>query len=585
MISSKRGITAPVLIIFLIAYIQGFCQPAVNFIQSIPFESQNFFKEKMAAQNIVGLSVAVIVDDSVIFKQGFGYSDKENQVPMTTSSVVNIGSITKTFTALAVMQLQQKGLVNINDPLRNYLPSFRPKTNGIDINPVTVKSVVTHSSGIQPDIWKNSDLSSAKYTDVLNYVNETYLAYPPGMTGLYSNAGYNILGRLIKEVSRLDYPDYVHQFIFNPLGMTQSGFAMDSLKNRTKIYLGGSRVEEYELRDIASGGIYMNIEDFAKYAKGLIDAYHNKSSSLIDPATFKTMCRLQNANVPIETNKKGLGWFMFRNDSAFALYHAGSAGFAQAKILLLPKEKAAVMVLTNSAEGNSVAEDYCFNFLPKFGLGIPDLFPPPVTGKIHAAKDSIRVPINLLQKHVAHYGQPYSYISVRIDHKRLVLTDGNQQFALKPLGENEFLAYEIISNDSSIETNKRYIFKNIGSYHFLFLRTGDREYQLGSKLPVVKSSEWKKWFGIYSHFGYQMKIGDTKFKEAEIYQDDHKVLILKLTTFGSIRTIPLYVISGNQVLTSGINGGFGGYNIHLSETGGEQVLDFAGITFKKKKTG
>jgi len=96
--------------------------------------SDEFFNKNLQQnKNIVGISAAIIVNDSVIWSNGFGYADKKNNVPMTANTVVNIGSITKTFTSLSVMQLQQKRLLNIDDPLNSYLTDFRPKTKNIDI--------------------------------------------------------------------------------------------------------------------------------------------------------------------------------------------------------------------------------------------------------------------------------------------------------------------------------------------------------------------------------------------------------------------------------------------------------------------
>ena len=124
----------------------------------------------MESDHIVGVSAAIIINDSVIWKNGFGYSDKENNLPMSVSTVVNIASATKTFTALAIMQLQEKGLLDINQPLNKYMPQFNPLTRGEDLDDLTIKSVITHSSGIQTDVLKNTDLGSGKYTDVLGFI-------------------------------------------------------------------------------------------------------------------------------------------------------------------------------------------------------------------------------------------------------------------------------------------------------------------------------------------------------------------------------------------------------------------------------
>ncbi|MDH5033993.1 serine hydrolase domain-containing protein [Chryseobacterium cucumeris] len=547
--------------------------------------SDEFFNKNLQQnKNIVGLSAAIIVNDSVIWSNGFGYADKLNKVPMTANTVVNMGSITKTFTSLSVMQLQQKGSLNINDPLNSYLTDFRPKTKNINIKDITIRSVLTHTSGIQPDIWKNSDLRSGKYTDVLDYINNTYITYPPGMVGLYSNAGYNILGTLVKAVSKQDYAAYVHQNIFAPLGMSQSGFAMDRLQYRSKIYLGGNEVEEYELRDIASGGIYTNINDFSKYAIELMKAYNGESSSIIDSPTIREMFSLQNQNVPIESNKKGLGWFMFKNDSNFAVYHAGSAGFAQAKLLLIPKSKFAVIVMTNSAEGGAIAEEFCFSFLNKYQLSISDLFPAPITGKIHSSSTPIKLSRHSLKRNLGNYAQDEGYIKVILEKDRLRLIDGERQYFLTPLSRNEFLPIEIFPNDSLVErSNKRFVFKKVNNENFLFQRIGDREYESGLKLKNVDRSVWENKTGKYKHFGYQMLIGDTKFKEVEIYISEDNVLMMKLTTFGSVRHIPLRIIAPDHAVTCGINAGFGGFNVSFFEKDDQKVVDFAGLTFRKDR--
>nr|WP_245405036.1 serine hydrolase domain-containing protein [Chryseobacterium sp. SSA4.19] len=554
-------------------------------IRKLAQSSDEFFnKNLLQNKNSVGLSAAIIVNDSVIWSNGFGYADKLNKVPMTANTVVNMGSITKTFTSLSVMQLQQKGSLNINNPLNSYLTDFRPKTKNIDIRDITIRSVLTHTSGIQADIWKNSDLRSGKYTDVLGYINNTYITYPPGMVGLYSNAGYNILGTLVKAVSKQDYADYVHQNIFAPLGMSRSGFAMDGLKYRSKIYLGGNEVEEYELRDIASGGIYTNINDFSKYAIELMKAYNGESSSIIDSRTIHEMFSLQNQNVPIESNKKGLGWFMFKNDSNFAVYHAGSAGFAQAKLLLIPKSKFAVIVMTNSAEGGAIAEEFCFSFLNKYQLSISDLFPAPITGKIHSSSTHIRLSRHSLKRYLGNYAQDEDYIKVILEKDRLRLIDGERQYFLTPLSRDEFLPTEIFPNDSLVErSNKRFVFKKVNNENFLFQRIGDREYESGLKLKNVDRSVWENKTGKYKHFGYQMLIGDTKFKEVEIYISEDNVLMMKLTTFGSVRHIPLRIITPDHAVTCGINAGFGGFNVSFSEKDDQKVVDFAGLTFRKDR--
>ncbi|MVT12230.1 serine hydrolase domain-containing protein [Chitinophaga tropicalis] len=547
-------------------------------------ESEKYFSNKLKTDKIVGLSAAIIMDGRVVWKNGFGFADRERKIPMTVSTVINIGSVTKTFTALSVMQLQDRGMVDIQHPLKRYLPQFHPLTRtAIHLDAVTVKSVLTHTSGIQSDVWKNSDLGSGRYTDVLGFINGTYLLYPAGMVGLYSNAGYNILGHLIKEVTSQDYADYVHRNIFRVLGMSHSGFAMDRLENRTKIYAYGRQAEEYELRDIASGGIYTDINDLARYAMGMLQAYRGESTALLRQASAIEMFSLQNAQVPLETNKKGLGWFMFRNDSTFAVYHAGSAGFTHAKLLLIPKRNAAVIVMTNTAEGGGAAEEFCFNQLPRFGLSIPDLFPPPISGSVHPGQNQVSPPDSLLEKHAGIYAESNSYNVVKVKDHHLTLTNGSTNLLLKPLTDGGFIPYEVKGADTIRLSDQCLFFKNISGSHFLIRQRNKRDYNLGYCLTSTDIGIWAKRTGLYEHFGYQMLIGDSKFKSAELYLSKDGVLMLRLKTMGSTNEIPLDAISPDYALTSGVNSGFGGFNVKFYEDTLYHVLEFAGLSFRMLK--
>ena len=545
-------------------------------------ECEDFIIQKMKSDHIVGVSAAIIVDDTVIWKNGFGYADKENNVTMTANTVVNIASVTKTFTALAIMQLHEKGIIDINQPVTQYLPRFDPKTRGENLEKLTIQSVITHSSGIQSDILKNSDLGSGVYTDVLNYINETYLLYPPGLVESYSNSGYNILGHLIKEVSKQDYPEYIRNNIFTPLGMSHSGFIMDSLKNRTSVYSEMKRLTEYAFRDIASGGIYTDINDLTKYAKGLLDAYHGKNASLVQTTTIHDMFTLQRDHVLIESNKKGLGWFMFKNDSIFAVTHAGDGAFGHAELCLIPEKNAAVMILINSAEGEPLRREFCFQFLNKFGLSVPDIIPPPVIKEVHKDINPVVLSHDILMKHAGDYSPGFSYLTVSVEDSHLIMDRDNKYTLLKPLSENEFVPYEITkTGETVLKEDERYCFMDFDNFHILLYKAGNSESQLGYRLNPLNTSTMSKKLGEYEHFGYQPLVSDTKFNGADLSLAENRVLLLKLLTSDGEYTFTLNVISDTCAVTSGLGTGFG-YTIKFTENEEFNILDFGGITFRKR---
>ena len=546
-------------------------------------ECEDLIIKKMESDNIIGVSAAIIINDSVIWKRGFGFADKANNVSMSENTVVNIASATKTFTALAIMQLQEKGLLDINQPLNKYMPQFNPLTRGENLDNVTIKSIITHSSGIQTDVLKNTDLESGKYTDVLEFINESYLLYPPGLVESYSNSGYNILGHLIKQVSGQDYPEYIHKNILKPIGMDNSGFLIDSLKGRTRVYSGGESLHDYGFSGIASGGIYTNINDFIKYAIELMHAYKGMNSSLINASTIQEMFSLQTDNVIIESNKKGLGWFMFKNDSVFAVTHAGDAVTGHAEICMIPEKNTAALILINSAEGESLKRDFSFNFINKFGLSVPDIIPPPVIKEAHNEIKFIDLPPGVLKKHAGDYSQGFSYLTISSEDGGLVINRDGKQFILKALSENEFVPYEKVGQDSlSVKDNERYCFMDYNDFHILFHEKGNNESRLGYKLNTFNTSSITTKLGVYEHYGYQLLMGDTKFKGAELSISDDRILMLKLIAFDGEYSFPLNVISDEYAVTSGLGAGFG-FTVRFTGDEYYDIVDFGGITFRKVK--
>lgn len=547
-------------------------------------KTQNLIEEKMETEKIVGVSAAIILNDSIIWEKGFGYADLENQVVMDENTVVHIGSVTKPVTALCAMQLQERGLLDINEPITTYLPQFDPHNPFGDNSEITVKHLIMHAAGLQGDIFKNSDLASGKYTDVVDFINRTQVLYPPGRLEYYSNAGYNILGHIIKEVSGMDYAQYVHEHIFKPLGMTQSGFYMDALANSTKIYdRNGQQVIDYPLRDIASGGIYCSVHDFALLAQGIINSYHGQSPTLVDSTTMRQIFTLQNEAVDyvIGRNKRGLGWYLFENADGLAANHTGSAGYAFAHLIVFPKDKAALMMLTNSPNGRALAENAGYNLLDDFGLEIADVFLPQlIEDKEQLEEKSVPVPKEILKTYVGNYAQPISYTKVMVKNDTLQIIKGDEQFSLIPSSPTSFIP--LVSNGYKVK-DIRYHFKKIGSFPCLVVKDDQAERVLGYKFAPVNSKKWQEKVGRYEHFGYQLKAGDMKFESIELKITEDDVLLAVIYASGNIQyPMPIDLISEKYGKTAGLLGGYG-WTLTFSENDTYYLVDFAGLTFRKEK--
>lgn len=533
-------------------------------------ELSRWLAQRQQESGVVGLSAALVVDGKVVWKQGFGYADKNAGIAMTPGTQVGIGSVTKTFTALATMQLQARGLIDINQPLSRYLPEFRIRTHGEDRDQVTLRRLITHSAGVPTDVFLDMQSDQARYTDVVTLLNRTALAHAPGTVGLYSNAGYNLLGHALAKASGTDYPEYLKQRIFAPLGMKNTGFAGDPhAAGRSKAYgPDGTEAAVFELRDIASGGIYSTAEDLATYAAALMAAYHGAPSPVATEAMIRPMFTLQ-TDIPIDTNKKGLGWFLFRHDDHFAAYHAGSTFYSNAAVLLIPEQETAVVILANTVGSDAVCEEFAFRWLERHGLSVKDIVPEPAP--LPASSDTPR------SRHVGYYAQKNSYAKVEETAAGLSIRHDTETYAATETSPAVFAVQGVGEAKGDL-----YYFRDIGPYHVLFWRRGARERQLGYRIPnEALGAEWKQRLGRYQLFGYTMP-GFEKIAGAEVGLQDDGLPVLRVRYNTGTFTYPIVPVTADEARTGGLGPSMTGDAVSFGVDKGSEVMTYLGLSFRKE---
>src|SRR6056297_928956 len=181
-----------------------------------------YIKKEMSDSKITGLSVEVVDSSGVLLSDGFGYANKDANLPGDKNTIFPIASITKTFTGIAVMQLVEQGLVDLDKPISNYIEALS-MPNGEE-KTITTRMLLTHHSGIQGDVLYNWYLPEVSkdplvYEQIVDLINEAGTIFPPGKMHSYSNAGYALLGVLIHKVSEKPYVEYIRSEILSPLGM------------------------------------------------------------------------------------------------------------------------------------------------------------------------------------------------------------------------------------------------------------------------------------------------------------------------------------------------------------------------------
>ncbi|MDP2871587.1 MAG: serine hydrolase [Bacillota bacterium] len=348
-----------------------------------------FVLERMSSTKLPGLSLAVVEDGEVTHRRGYGFRDWNAGIAATPATLYAIGSVTKSFTCIALMQLQERGLLDIDDPVDKYL-DFAVKPHG---KPVLLRHFMSHTSGIpalgfaehvirQTTHPRSSLLTVGGPEDMLGFVHDAgeWVESAPGERWFYLNEGYVLLGGVISAVSRMSYNEYVRSHILEPLGMNRSFFARADVERDPDAAVpsvfdreGNYHPSEYAWGKITSeGGLISNVDDMALYIQMYLDGGKTKSGErLVGSASLAEMARPRIATPPEYyqplsgqpasgaaspagpgddvPNWYGYGLRMTPLLGQTVVGHGGSVLVATAEMAFIPEKALGVMVLTNAA--------------------------------------------------------------------------------------------------------------------------------------------------------------------------------------------------------------------------------------------
>lgn len=297
--------------------------------------------------NVPGLVAAVAVGDQVVWTQGFGAADVEQQVPARPESVLRIASISKPITAVAVMQLVERGLVSIEDPIQKYVPSFPRKPQG----EIRLRHLLTHTSGIRH--YRGSEFSLAEsfptFDRAIAIFRNDPLEFAPGERYLYSTYGYNLLQGVIESVTGRSFDEYLRVYVFAPAGMASTYLErpQEIVRYRARQYVRGPSPLSWmnaPYVDLsvkwAGGGLIATAADIARFDIAL------NQGRLLRPDTLERMYTPGRLNNGVLLGY-GLGWMVSQQGSSQIVAHSGGAMGGTTYFLREPKARVASVVLAN----------------------------------------------------------------------------------------------------------------------------------------------------------------------------------------------------------------------------------------------
>ena len=341
----------------------------------------------------VGLAVGVVRDGTFEF-HGHGLADIASNTPVTADTVFRIGSITKTFTAIAVIQLWEQGLVDLDAPANDYLKAYQLIPAEDSFRPATLRHLLTHTAGI-PDVRHVSDLLHASLTpsdgrppvlsvdfgEMLPSLAEYYrgglrVVVEPGSAFAYSNHGYATLGQIVEDVSGIPLGCYFRERIFEPLGMADSSLVRtDRVASRlaTGYALGrrGARpVSDRDWIGAGAGGICSTASDLARFVAALLGGGVNEHGRILEPATLATMF---DAHYQPDKRLPGMGLGFFRAEAARhqLVLHDGILPGFNSEILVAPNDGIGVIGLTNGSPSAFAWLHVELGWLVRHLLGVP----------------------------------------------------------------------------------------------------------------------------------------------------------------------------------------------------------------------
>jgi len=330
--------------------------------------------EILGRRPAVGLALGVVRGGRLEFFHGHGVADIGSNIPITEETVFRIGSITKLFTAIAVMQLVEHGLVDLDAPVNDYLRAYPLVAADASFRPATLRDLLTHTAGI-PDVRQITDLLHSSFTPSggrppqlsvesgqrLPSLAEYYrdglrIVVEPGSAFAYSNHGYATLGQVVEDVAGIPLERFFRERIFTPLGMADSNLVRsERIASRvaTGYAMGGHGPTAVPDRDwicAGAGGIYSTTRDLARFVAALLGDGANEHGRVLESATVASMFQ-PHYRPDRRLPGMGLGFFLAEAGSHRLVLHDGILPGFNSELLVAPDDGVGVIGLTNGSSG------------------------------------------------------------------------------------------------------------------------------------------------------------------------------------------------------------------------------------------
>ena len=396
----------------------------------------------VAKQEQPGLSIGIVYDQDLIWAKGYGHADLERRIPATPTTVYRIASISKLFTATAIMQLRDAGKLQLDDSVSQRLPRFSIKKTYEGGPPITIRQLITHTSGLPRELggvnW--SDVSFPSRDEMFRTLATQATVFPPQTEWKYSNLAVSLAGEIVAEVSGEPWAQYVERHILRPLGMAATRPV--PVRDTPGLAVGYGRRVPGRARDVEpfadmgaespAANIASSVEDLAKFVSLQLRDRPAGGPQVLQGSTLREMHRVQWLR-PDWQGGQGLGFAIRRVGDQVRIGHSGSLPGYRARLELATAQKLGVIVLTNANDGDPLRYlDQAFRLV---GPAVARAVAPPETPR--AADPS-------WQLYVGRYAWKLSERQIAILNGELTMIDPeddnpwSSRMILRPVGAHTF---------------------------------------------------------------------------------------------------------------------------------------------------
>jgi len=316
-------------------------------------------------ENLPGISVAIIKDQDLIWSSAYGMANVENKGNTEVNTIYSICSISKLFTSVAIMKLFDAGKLRLDDKVGDLLPWFNIEQQFEDSGPITVRSLLTHSSGLPREsgypYWTGPDFPFPSQLEVKSKLGDQKTLYPASKYIQYSNLGLTLLGEIVEEVSGQPYDEFVQENILNPLKLESTSTKLPESLLGSKLALGYSSITRGGERDKvklfqgegirAAAGYSSTVEDLGKFASWQFRLRSTGGEEILKSSTLKEMQRVHWMNPDWETSW-GLGFSVYKSDGKTMVGHGGSCPGYRSSLSIDLENKIAYVVMINASGTN-----------------------------------------------------------------------------------------------------------------------------------------------------------------------------------------------------------------------------------------